>query len=82
MKYFNLSIQRKTLLWGSIRNIHTSHEIHFQTMPKLSIWQVMKYYIIFIRTFMGFQAIDKTYAENLPYVKEVVRKRLPYSLKI
>lgn len=30
---------------------------------------------------MGFWAIDKTYAENLPSVKEVVSKGLPYSRK-
>lgn len=30
---------------------------------------------------MGFQTIDKTYIENLPSVKKVVNKGLPYSLK-
>lgn len=50
-------------------------------MPKLSFWQVMKYYIVLTRAFMGFWAIDKTYAENLPSVKEVVSKGLPYSRK-
>lgn len=50
-------------------------------MPKLSFWQILKYYIISTRTVVGFQTIDKTYVENLPSVKEVVINGLPYSLQ-
>lgn len=49
-------------------------------MPKLLFWQMMKYYAISTREFMEFQTIDKTYIENLPPVKEVVSKGLPYLL--
>lgn len=50
-------------------------------MPKLSFWQMLKYYIISTRAVVGFQTIDKTYIENLLSVKEVVINGLPYSLQ-